>query len=124
MTVSEGWRQSRFIHRHSHVRWGIGFTDSSNPFYLFSKLNVGLLLWAPSAPTVEEEHPLLIALEAERWTLMPRTAPAEPGVDSSSTKTQSSRLASLIIGDRLTDIRFRDPNSSKNMVSLPWEDAE
>ncbi|MCS6303280.1 MAG: hypothetical protein H8K07_06405 [Nitrospira sp.] len=45
-----------------HVRWGIGFIDSSNPFYLFSKLNAGLLLWAPFAPTAREEHPLLIAL--------------------------------------------------------------
>jgi len=27
---------------------GIGFTDNSNPFYLFLKMNVGLLLLAPS----------------------------------------------------------------------------
>ena len=47
---------------HGPVRWDIGFIDSSNPFYLFSKLNAGLLLWAPSAPTAREEHPLLIAL--------------------------------------------------------------
>ncbi|UVT15248.1 MAG: hypothetical protein H8K04_15725 [Nitrospira sp.] len=45
-----------------HVRWDIGFTDSSNPFYLFSKLKAGLLLWAPFAPTMREEYPLLIAL--------------------------------------------------------------
>jgi len=45
-----------------HVRSSIGFTDSSNPFYLFSKLNMRLLLWAPFAPTVREEYPLLIAL--------------------------------------------------------------
>jgi len=42
--------------------WDIGFTDSSNPFYLFSKLNEGLLLWAPFAPTMREEYSLLIAL--------------------------------------------------------------
>ncbi len=66
MTVREGGRTSRFIQRHRPVRWGIGFTDSSNPFYLFSKLNVGLLLWAPSAPTVRAEHSLLVALEADR----------------------------------------------------------
>jgi hypothetical protein len=48
-----------------HVRWSIGFTDNSNPFYLFSKLNAGLLLWAPFAPTMREECPLLIALEAD-----------------------------------------------------------
>jgi hypothetical protein len=47
---------------HGAVQWDIGFTDSSNPFYLFSKLNAGLLLWAPFAPTAREEHPLLIAL--------------------------------------------------------------
>jgi len=52
MTAREGWRQSRFVHRQSHVQWGIGFTDNSNPFYLFSKLNAGLLLWAPAAPMV------------------------------------------------------------------------
>ena len=103
---------------------GIGFTDSSNPFYLFSKLNAGLLLCAPSAPTMREEYPLLIALEVDRWTLMPRTAPAEPGVDSSLTKTHSSRLAALTIDGRQTASRLRDPNSSKNMVSLPWEDDE
>jgi hypothetical protein len=42
--------------------WGIGFTDSSNPFYLFSKLNMGLLLWAPFAPTMREEYQILLAL--------------------------------------------------------------
>jgi len=83
-----------------------------------------LLLWAPFAPTVPEEYPLLIALEAETWTFMPITAPAEPGIESSLTQTPSSRIASLTIDDRLTDIRFRDPNSWKNMASLPWEDAE
>ncbi|MGC4096065.1 MAG: hypothetical protein QM706_03025 [Nitrospira sp.] len=51
-----------FLQRHSSVRWDIGFTDSSNPFYLFSKLNTGLLLWAPFASTMREEYPLLIAL--------------------------------------------------------------
>ncbi|MDI3464692.1 MAG: hypothetical protein OJF50_003513 [Nitrospira sp.] len=124
MTRSAGWRQNRFIHRYSHVRRSIGFTDSSNPFYLFSKLNAGLLLWAPFAPTMREEYPLLIALEADGWTLMPRTATAGPRVDSSSMKAQSSRIASLTIDDLLTDIRFRDSNSSKNMVALPWEDDE
>ncbi|MDC8446727.1 MAG: hypothetical protein LV473_00060 [Nitrospira sp.] len=62
LTVSAGWRQSRFLQRHGPVRRDIGFIDSSNPFYLFSKLNAGLLLWAPFAPTAREEHPLLIAL--------------------------------------------------------------
>ena len=66
----------------------------------------------------------MIALEADRWTFMPITATAEPGVDSSITKTQSSRIAALTIDDSLTDIRFRDPNSSKRMFSLPWEGIE
>ena len=66
LTVSAGWRQSGFIQCHGPVQWDIGFTDNSNPFYLFSKLNAGLLLWAPFAPTMREEYPLLIALEADR----------------------------------------------------------
>ncbi|MGZ8382333.1 MAG: hypothetical protein ACXWWH_12180 [Nitrospira sp.] len=124
MAVSEGWRNSRSIYRHSHVRWGIGFTDNSNPFYLFLKMNVGLLLLAPFAPTTREEHPLMIALEADSWTLMPITATAEPGIDSGITKTQSSRIATLTIDDIPTDIKFRDPHSSKNMFSLPLEGNE
>ncbi|MDF0652403.1 MAG: hypothetical protein P0121_13150 [Nitrospira sp.] len=40
---------------------------------------------------------------------MPRTATVEPRVDSSLTKTPLSRLASLAVDDRLTEIRFRDP---------------
>ena len=43
------------------VQWSIGLTDSSNPFYLFSKLNAGLLLWAPFAQTMREEYFVLIA---------------------------------------------------------------
>jgi len=73
---------------------------------------------------VQEEYPLLIALEAERWTLMPITATAEPEGDSSRTQMHASHLASLTIDERLTDLRLRDPNSSKNMVSVPWEDDE
>lgn len=37
--------------------WDIGFTDSSNPFYLFSKMNVGLLLLAPSALRCDKSIP-------------------------------------------------------------------
>jgi hypothetical protein len=40
----------------------IGFIDSSNPFYLFSKMNAGLLLLAPFAECIRKEYPLLIAL--------------------------------------------------------------
>ena len=68
---------------------------------------------------MQEEYPLLIALEAERWTLMPITATAEPEGDSSRTQMHASHLASLTIDERLTDL-----NSSKNMVSVPWEDDE
>ncbi|CUS34063.1 hypothetical protein COMA2_150080 [Candidatus Nitrospira nitrificans] len=57
MTVSEGWGNSRFIHRHCPVRWGIGFTDNSNPFYLFLKMNAGLLLLAPFALRREKSIP-------------------------------------------------------------------
>ncbi|MBS0154811.1 MAG: hypothetical protein JSS38_09470 [Nitrospira sp.] len=59
--IAEGSSHSQVFHHYGPVRSGIGFTDSSNPFYLFSKLNVGLLLWAPFAPTMREEYPLLIA---------------------------------------------------------------
>jgi hypothetical protein len=66
----------------------------------------------------------MIALGADMWTLMPIAATGEPGLDSGVTKAQSSRIASLTIDDILTDIRFRDPNSSKRMFSLPWEGDE
>jgi hypothetical protein len=66
MAAAKGSNQSHVFRRHSHACSTIGFTDSSNPFYLFSKLNMGLLLWAPFAPTMREEHPLLIGLEAGR----------------------------------------------------------
>jgi hypothetical protein len=57
---------------------------------------------------------------------MPRTATAEPGIESSHTKMYSPRIASLTIDERLTDLnlRLRDSDSSQNMDSLPWEDAE
>jgi hypothetical protein len=55
---------------------------------------------------------------------MPITAPAEPGGDVRITKTHSSRLAALAIVGRQTASKLRDPNSSKNMVSVPWEDDE
>jgi hypothetical protein len=124
MAATKGSSKSHVFRRHSHACWDIGFTDNSNPFYLFSKLNRGLLLLAPFAPTMRDEHPLLIALEADRWIFMPRTAPVEPGIESSLTQTPSSRIAALTIGDRLTNLRLRAKNSSKNMVALPWEDAE
>ena len=117
-------RNSHVFRRPCHAQWGIGFIDSSNPFYLFSKLNTGLLLWAPSAPTMREAHPLLSALEADRWILMSRNQTRRAGVELSLIQTGSSRVASLTIDDRLTNLRVRDPNSSQNMVALPWEDAE
>lgn len=43
--------------RNGQACWDIGFTDSSNPFYLFSKMNVGLLLLAPSALRCEKSIP-------------------------------------------------------------------
>jgi hypothetical protein len=91
MAVAKGSSKSHVFRRHSHAGWNIGFTNSSNPFYLFLKLNRGLLLLAPSAPTMRQEHPLLIALEADRRTFMSRTAPAQPGVESSRTQMHSSR---------------------------------
>jgi hypothetical protein len=73
---------------------------------------------------MREEHPLMIALEADSWTSMPITATAEQWGDLSITNTQSSRAASVTIDDLPTDIKFLDPNSSKNMFSLPLEGNE
>jgi hypothetical protein len=82
-----------------------------------------LLLWAPFAPTMRAEHPLLIALEAERWTLMSM-------YHTSRTGDRVESHADALVSDRLADRRETDesqiarPHSSKHMVSLPWEDAE
>ncbi|TKB59758.1 MAG: hypothetical protein E8D48_14465 [Nitrospira sp.] len=124
MMAANGLRNSHTFLGHSHACLDIGFTDSSNPFYLFSKLNAGLLLLAPSAPTMREEHPLLIALEADRWTLMSRNY-------TSRTGDRVESYADAIVSDRLTDHRreidkspIAHSNSSTHMVALPWEDAE
>ncbi len=69
----------------------------------------------------------MIALEVDIWTFMPITATAEPGVDSSTVKIQSSRIRSLTIDDILdilTDIRLLDRQPSNRMDSLPWEGVE
>ncbi len=58
------------------------------------------------------------------WAFMPISTTAELEVDSSITKAQLSRIGTLITGDIPADIRFRDPNSSKSMFSLPWEGIE
>ena len=50
---------------------------------------------------------------------MPITATAKPGIESSLMQIRSPRIAALTIDDRLTNLRLRDPNSSKNIVSLP-----
>ena len=66
----------------------------------------------------------MIALEADMWTLMPITATGEPWVDSGIMKTKPSRIAPLTIDEIPTDIKFRDPYSSRSMFSLPWEGDE
>ncbi|MDK2742573.1 MAG: hypothetical protein H8K03_07785 [Nitrospira sp.] len=119
--MSTDFRQSRFLQHHIPVRWDIGFTDSSNPFYLFSKLNAGLLLWAPFASTMREEYPLLIALGGGSMEVHAKHRNRRSG---SRVVRRRTRLAALTNDDRLMDLRLRDPNSSKNMVALPWEDAE
>ena len=101
MTVSAGWRQSRFLQHHSHACWDIGFTDNSNPFYLFSKLNTGLLLWAPFAPMMRAEQPLLITLEAERRILMSIH-------HTSRTGDRVESHADALVSDRLADRRETD----------------
>jgi hypothetical protein len=93
IAVAGGSSKSHVVRRDSQACWDIGFTNSSNPFYLFSKLNAGLLLWAPSAPTMQQKHPLLVALEADRWTLMSITAPAEPVALLTIDETDGSQIA-------------------------------
>lgn len=61
-------------------------------------MNAGLVLLAPFAPTMREEHPLMIALEADSWTLMPITATAEPG-------GRFEYNENVIVSYRLTDHR-------------------
>ena len=61
----------------------------------------------------------MIALEADIGTLMPITATGEPGLNSSVTKAKPSRIAPLTVDEIPTDIKFRDPHSSKSMFSLP-----
>ena len=106
MMAAKGSRNSQAFPGHSHAYLDIGFTDSSNPFYLFSKLNVGLLLWAPFASTMREEHPLLIALEADRRIFMPRIATAKPRDVSSLRQIPSFWIATLTVDDRLTDLQI------------------
>jgi hypothetical protein len=65
MTAAEDSMQDELSRHHRYTRWDIGFTDNSNPFYLFSKMNEGLLLLAPSVHTMREEYPFMIALEAD-----------------------------------------------------------
>ena len=47
------------------------------------------------------------------------TVTAESGIDSGIMKRLSSRIAPLTIDEIPTDITFRDPHSSKSMLSLP-----
>ena len=106
MMAAKGSRNGHTFPGHSHACLAIGFTDSSNPFYLFSKLNAGLLLLAPSAPTMRQEHPLLIALEVDRWTLMSINHTSRTGdrVDSH---------ADAIVSDCRTDQPPRETDESK-----------
>jgi len=98
MSADKGSSMSHVFRRHRHACLDIGFTDSSNPFYLFSKLNAGLLLWAPSAPTMRKEHPLLIAPEADRRTVMSIN-------HTSRTEDRVESRADAIVSDRRIDQR-------------------
>ena len=55
--AAKGSSNSQTFCFQSLVLWDIGFTDNSNPFYLFSKMNVGLLLLAPSALRCDKSIP-------------------------------------------------------------------
>ncbi len=57
MRAAKGSDNSQVFCSQSPDSWDIGFTDSSNPFYLFSKVNVGLLLLAPSALRCDKSIP-------------------------------------------------------------------
>lgn len=75
-------------------------------------------------PTMREEHPRMIALEAEIWTFMRLTAAAEPGIGFGGTPTKAPCIGPLTIDEIPADLTSRDPHSSKTMFSLPWEGDE
>jgi hypothetical protein len=104
IVADKGSSKSHVFRRHRHACLDIGFTDSSNPFYLFSKLNRGLLLLAPFAPTMREAHPLLIALEADRRILMSRN-------HTSRTGDRAESHAGAGVSDRRTDHRRESDES-------------
>ena len=114
MMADKGSSKSHVFPCQSPVRWDIGFTDNSNPFYLFSKLNAGLLLLAPFAPTMREEHPLLIALEADRRILMSRNY-------TSRTGDRAESYADAIVSDRRTD--HRRSTDGSQIAQLKFVDA-
>ena len=111
MAALKGLSKSHVFRRQSPVQWDIGFTDNSNPFYLFSKLNAGLLLLAPFAPTMREEHPLLIALEADSRILMSRN-------HTSRTGDRAESYGDAIVSDRRTD--HRRENDGLQIVPLKF----
>jgi hypothetical protein len=104
MAADRGSSKSHVFRRHRQACLDIGFTDSSNPFYLFSKLNAGLLLLAPFAPTMRQAHPLLIALEADGGTFMSRNY-------TSRTGDRAESYADAIVSDRRTDHRRESDES-------------
>jgi hypothetical protein len=124
VATAKGSSKNHVFRAHSHAYWDIGFTDSSNPFYLFSKLNTGLLLWAPFAPTMREEYPLLIALRGGSVDAYARMQLPDRGGESSRVSRRRTRLAAPTNDDRLIDRRLRGPHSSKNMVALSLEGNE
>ena len=102
----------------------IGFNDSSNLFYLFSKMKGGLLLLAPSASTMGKAYSFVVMLVSIILAFMPMVTTEKTESNSSAVKAGWSCLAPLALEEIPTRTSRCDHNSSNSMFSLPWEGDE
>ena len=105
-------------------RRDIGFNDSSNLFYLFSKMKGGLLLLAPFASTMGKAYSFVVMLVLTILALMPMATTARTESSSSAMKAGWSCSVPLALEEIPARTRLRDHNSSNSMFSLPWEGDE
>ena len=99
----------------------IGFNDSSNLFYLFSKMKGGLLLLAPSASTMGKAYSFVVMLVSIILAFMPMVKKEKTESNSSAVKAGWSCLALEEIPARISRC---NQNSSNSMFSLPLEGNE
>lgn len=105
-------------------RRDIGFNDSSNLFYLFSKMKGGLLLLAPSASTMGKAYSFVVMLVSTILALMPMLMTAKTESSAGAMKAGWSCSAPLALEEIPTRTSRCDQNSSNGMFSLPWEGDE